>query len=73
VLISNPEVTFRSGSSIAEFLQLFASKRNTILRGGVGKLQVITDFDKTLTPLRKADGKPAPTSYCKRSWILCTF
>jgi 5'-nucleotidase len=49
VLISNPEV--------------FASKKGTILHGGLRKLQVITDFDKTLTPLRKADGNPAPTSY----------
>ena len=43
----------------------FLEKKRRLLAGGVASLQVISDFDKTLTPLR-ANGKLAASTYGPR-------
>lgn len=51
VIIPNPEA--------------FAAKKARLMAAGLGQLQVISDFDKTLTPV-KHQGRPAASTYGKR-------
>ena len=48
VIIPNPEA--------------FAAKKARLIGSGLGQLQLISDFDKTLTPV-KAGGRPAASTY----------
>lgn len=56
VIIPNPEA--------------FAAKKARLVAAGLGQLQVISDFDKTLTPV-KHDGRPAASTYGTESYTHC--
>lgn len=60
--MENSDPTYGLPHVIIPNMQTFAAKKSRLLAAGLSQLQLISDFDKTLTPM-KANGRSAVTTY----------